>query len=138
MRDAYVLRMIRRLGSSDANNDRVEMMAAFSSWPIAKQIASCSIIARADRTLVNGIYKATIVEIMKQTPGVVFKYKVGDHFPPADQRAEANTEYGDGVLLLFTGRDAEFQTMIAIYNGRLATAGRTSLDEVRAMLVATK
>lgn len=113
------------------------VIPSFADWPLEKQLANATVVARADRRLVNGVQQAVISEVLKVKPGTEFKYKIGDHFAPADQRAQRDTEYGEGVLLMFTGQHATLQFMVAIYDGQLATGNEVSLADIRKLLEST-
>lgn len=105
----------------------------FYRWPIDKQVDASSVIVRGEWKREDGMYRCVIAEIIKQQPGIKFDYKVGDEFPPGNQRAKPHTNYGDGQLIFFTGSPPTLQFIIAISGERLI-GGDVSLDTIRAMV----
>ena len=51
----------------------------------------------------DGKSRAVISEILKQEPGTMFYYRVGDEYPNASFYPQDNSNYGDGVVIFFTG-----------------------------------
>lgn len=113
-----------------ATSNRVE---DFYAWPIDRQVAIATVIARGEWKVEAGNYKCMIAEIIKEQPGTTFGFKVGDEFSRGNQRAKPNTDYGDGELIFFTGTPPVLQFIIPISNGRLV-GGDVSVDTIRAMV----
>ena len=64
----------------------------------------------------DGMLRARISEILKQDPGVEIKYKPGDEYPSANRYPRAGTDYGEGVVLFFTGSPATMRMSMS-YDG---------------------
>jgi hypothetical protein len=89
----------------------------FHELGIDEQIAQSSAIALARfEPASDGQKRAIIKEILKQDPGTELYYKAGDEYVPASHFVASGTDYGDGVVIFFTGSPATM-TMSMSYSG---------------------
>ena len=63
--------------------------------------------------------KCVVAEILKHAPQTEFNYKIGDEYDMCSRWPRPNTEYGEGVLMFFTGSPAEFRYSRSVHGGRL-------------------
>lgn len=110
----------------------------FFLLPIEKQVGMASVIARSEWKLEGDVYKCVIAEILKQKPGALFPYKIGDEYSPGNQSVKPNTVYGDGQVLFFTGAPPRLRFITAISDGRLIGSGDVRLDGIRELIPTQK
>lgn len=106
----------------------------FYNWPLDRQVATATVIARADWRVENGVYKCIVAEIIKQKPGTQFDYKIGDEFSRGNQPAKPNTNYGEGQVLFFTDAPPTLRHISVISDGRLIGLGEVRLNTIREMV----
>ena len=115
-------------------NSVVDAYNGFHEWPIEKQVSVASVIAISKFQKSGDSMKCIISEILKQTPNTSFYYKIGDEFPELTQHIEANTNYGDGQIMFFTGSPAQFRCSASLTNGRIGGMGDVPIDNIRKMI----
>jgi hypothetical protein len=106
----------------------------FYTWPVERQVAASTVIARGEWRIEGDEYKCIIAEIIKRDPGVSFDYNVGDEFRKGNQRAMPHTTYGEGQVLFFGGSPPTLRFITAVDRGRLVGLGETTLDALRAVV----
>jgi hypothetical protein len=111
----------------------VDRHANFHDWPIDKQIQTASVIALARHRVEKDQVKTVIAEILKQTPGTTFYYKVGDEWR-THQPLRPNTSYGEGQVMFFVGSPAEFRFSTSYHGGRIGGLGDMPLDVLRSKI----
>jgi len=112
----------------------VDQFADFHEWPPERQIQSASVIALTIHRQENGRLTSIIAEILKQEPGVTFHYKVGDEWERGSRTIEANTSYGDGEIIFFTGSPAMMRYSATHFDGRVPGMGDLQLRTLREMI----
>jgi hypothetical protein len=103
----------------------------FYKWPIEKQVAVSSIIARGEWKLENGVNKFIIAEIIKRESGTYFPFKLGNEYPPGNIPAKPNSDYGDGAIIFLQGSRASMRSLIAVSRGRLRGDQSVPLQTIR-------
>ena len=97
--------------------------ADVTEWPVEKRIAKATVIAITRFEKDGEKYKAIITEILKQTTGVKFNFKVGDEYSPGNYYANGRTRYGDGEIILFTGSHAMMRESSVYSDDRIPAYG---------------
>jgi|SRR3989344_4479569 len=115
-------------------SEKFEELRNFSELPIEKQIAGASVIVLATWKEENGKLKCIISEILKQKPGTVFHYKVGDEYTSGSRYPQERVSYGDGQVMLFVGSPARMQYAVTYSNDRIAGMGDMPLALLREMV----
>lgn len=91
---------------------------------IEQQIEASSVIALARfEEAPDGEMKAVIEEVLKKTPGTTFRYDVGDEYPQASRYPRDGTDYGDGIVIFFTGSPATMSMLTTISDDRISGLG---------------
>jgi hypothetical protein len=103
-----------------------------------QRVQSASIIALAKWQRSGSTLKCVISEIVKQTPGTVFYYKVGDEFRAGNQRATENADFGDGEILFFTGSPARLELTTAYRDDRITGLGDMPISTLREIVRTSK
>ena len=58
-------------------------------------------------------------EFLKKESGVTVYYHLGDEHAPSSHYPKANTDYGDGVIIFFTGSPAVMQMSMSYSGDRI-------------------
>jgi hypothetical protein len=117
----------------------VDQFAGFHQWTLEKKIESASVIVMTVHKEENGKLKSIISEILKQGPGVTFYYGIGDEYVHGGRDLEANTFYGDGEVIFFTGSPTPMMRYSATYsNGRCQAFEDMPLQTFREMVAGEK
>ena len=103
----------------------------FYAQPPEKQIAAASVIAIVRYQKDGERSKCLISEILKQTPGVKFYYKVGDELVHCSHYPKAGENRGDGQVVFFVGDPAQFRFSSSFHGERLGGLGDMPLDLLR-------
>lgn len=103
-----------------------------------ERIHSASVIALAKWQRSGSTLRCVISEILKQTPGTKFYYKVGDEFSRGNQRATENADFGDGEILFFTGSPARLEETIAYRGDRITGLGDMPINVLREIIRTSK
>jgi hypothetical protein len=104
----------------------------FHELGIDEQIAQASVIALARyEPAADGEKKAIIREILKQDPGTEMYYKVGDEYAPASHFVASGTDYGDGVVIFFTGSPAMMMMSMGYSGDRIRGLGDIPIELFR-------
>ena len=104
----------------------------FYKWPIEKQVAEATVIARATWRVEGDDYKCIVAEVIKKAPDAVFNYAPGEEFQRGNKRARPNVTYGDGQVIFFTGVPPTLRYITAVKEGRLIGLTDTTLETLRA------
>jgi len=110
--------------------DSVDRYNNFHDWPLDKQIQAASVIALAKHHVEKDQVKTIFAEILKQTPGTTFYYKIGDEWR-MNQPVRPNTSYGNGQLMFFVGSPAQFRFSTSFSDGRITGFGDMPLELLR-------
>lgn len=101
-----------------------ELETPFYTLPIDEKISQSNVIALAKYVEGDdGQVKAIITEFLKKEPGTTIFYEVGDEFSSASHYPEPDTDYGDGVVIFFTGSPARYRLTMSYADGRIAGFG---------------
>jgi hypothetical protein len=111
-------------------SESIDRYANFHEWPVEKQIQAASVIALAKHTVEKDQVKTVVAEILKQTPGTTFYYKIGDEWG-THQPLRPNTSYGEGQVMFFVGSPAQFRFSTSYHRGRITGLGDMPLDLFR-------
>lgn len=105
---------------------------SFHELSVDEQIAQSSAIAIARfEPAADGRKKAIIKEILKQDPGTEMYYKIGDEYVPGSHYVASNTDYGDGVVIFFTGSPAMMAMSMSYSGDRIRALGDIPLELFR-------
>jgi hypothetical protein len=110
--------------------ESIERYANFHDWPVDKQIQAASVIALGTHRIEKDQVKTVIAEILKQTPGTTFYYKIGDEWR-THQPLRPNASYGEGQVMFFVGSPAQFRFSTSYHDGRITGLGDMPLDVLR-------
>jgi hypothetical protein len=103
-----------------------------------ERVHAASVIALAKYQRSGSTLRCVISEIVKQTPGTKFYYKVGDEFRAGNQRATENTDFGDGEILFFTGSPARLELITAYRADRITGLGDMPISLLREIIRTSK
>jgi hypothetical protein len=103
-----------------------------------QRIKSSSVIALAKWNRSDSTLRCIISEILKQDLNTPFYYKVGDEYREHSRQVRANTDYGDGEVLFFSGSPPRLELATAYRDDRVTTFGDMPLDTLREMIGASK
>ena len=110
-------------------NVSISNVKQFHELELEDQIKLSSVIALAKYTTAkDGKVKAVISEILKQDSGVTFYYKVGDEYQPSGYYPEDNTNYGDGIVIFFTGSPATMKMSMTYHGDRIHGLGDLPIE----------
>ena len=104
----------------------------FHELPIEEQIQKSSVIAlaRFERGP-DGSQKAIITEVLKQTPGTVFYYKIGDEYPEGRHYPTQRERLSDGLIIFFEGSPANTRMSMTYSGERIRSLGDMPLALLR-------
>lgn len=89
----------------------------FHELGLEDQIKKSSVIALAKyERAPDGKMRAIIKEFLKKDPTVTIYYNIGDEYPSASYYPKDKMDYGDGLVLFFTGSPAMMK-MSVTYSG---------------------
>ena len=103
-----------------------------------QRVQSASVIALARWQRAGSTLRCVISEILKQTPDTKFYYKVGDEFPAGNQRAVENADFGDGLVLFFTGSPARLEETVAYRHDQITGMGDMPITTLREIIRTSK
>jgi hypothetical protein len=124
--------LVRKFTSSST-----PIVESFESWEgltLEEQLRRASVVLITENREERGMIRAYIKEVLKQSPGTVFHYAVGDEYLPLAETPRENVRYGDGSLVLLQGSPAEMRTSDSIYNGQLPGHANLPLKAVRELV----
>jgi hypothetical protein len=104
--------------------------SGFSDFSPGQRIGAATVIALAEWQKSGASLRCVISEIVKQAPNTDFYYKAGDEFQPGSRRVHGNADFGDGVVLFFTGSPATFEMSVAHRGGRITGMGDMRLADL--------
>jgi hypothetical protein len=64
-------------------------------------------------------------------PGTTFYYEIGDEFPGSSFYPEGRTNYGDGLVIFFTGSPAMMRLSMTYSGDRIRSLGDLPLKLLR-------
>ena len=103
----------------------------FPAMPLEKQIDAATVIAIAKYEKVGERNKCVLTEILKQSPGTKFYFKVGDELHHCSHDIKPNETRGDGQVIFFVGNPADFRLSTSFYADRLGGLGNMPVDLFR-------
>lgn len=112
----------------------IEEFQNFSQLSVENQIAGASVIVLSTWKKEDGKLKCIISEILKQKPGTIFHYRVGDEYTSASRYPQERTSYGDGLVMLFTGSPASMRLSASYTGDRIGGLGDMPLGLFREMV----
>lgn len=96
----------------------------FHELKLEEQIKKSSVIALAKyEPSPDGKMKAVIKEFLKKESGVTLYYNIGDEYPSSSYYPKANTSYGDGLVIFFTGSPATMKMSMSYDGDRIRGLG---------------
>ncbi|MHB8729920.1 MAG: hypothetical protein ACYC9K_12935 [Sulfuricaulis sp.] len=101
----------------------------FYELGIEEQIKKSSVIAlaRYERSS-DGRMKAVLKEFLKKEPNVTIYYNIGDEYKTSSYYPKDKTDYGDGVVIFFTGSPATMQMSMTYSGDRIHSLGDIPLE----------
>ncbi len=118
--------------SSSVGRMESEAGPDFNELSVEEQIKRASVVALARfEPGKDGKRIAVLTEILKQTPGTTFYYKVGEEFPDGSVYSQEGTEYGDGLVIFFTGSPASMRMSMTYSGERIRGLGDIPLKLFR-------
>ena len=118
--------------SAQTLENSFEGLNTFHQLDVDEQIKLASVIAIAKYVPSDdGKSIAVISEILKKKPGTMFYYEIGDEFPDASIFAEDHTNYGDGLVIFFTGSPAMMRLSMTYKGERIRSLGDLPLKLFR-------
>jgi len=104
----------------------------FSEISVEERIARSSVVfvARLEEAS-DGKRRALISEILKKDQDVLFPFVVGDEYYRASIYAKPGADYGTGVVVFLTGKNASFQESVSLRTDRVFGLGGMPLDVLR-------
>ena len=104
----------------------------FHELDLEEQIKRSSVIALARyEASSDGKMKAIIKEFIKKVPGTSIYYNVGDEYKSSSYYPKENTNYGDGIVIFFTGSPAMMRLSITFHGDRIHGLGDLPLELLR-------
>jgi hypothetical protein len=80
--------------------------------------------------------KCVLTEILKQSPGVRFYYKIGDEFRLCSFDPKEDTSYGEGQVTFFVGNPAEMRYATTFFGDRISGLADIPMADLRALIAA--
>jgi hypothetical protein len=106
----------------------------FHSLPLEQQVEAASVIAISRYEKDGDRLKCVISEILKQSPGTKFYYKVGDEFRQCSFYPKLNEYSIDGQIIFFIGSPAQFKYSTSLNNERVTGLGDMPIDALRTLI----
>lgn len=101
----------------------------FHQLKLEEQIEKSSVIAIAKyEPSSDGKMKAIIKEFLKKEPGVIIYYQIGDEYQASSYYPKENTNYGDGIVMFFTGSPATMRMSMTYSGNRIHSLGDIPLE----------
>lgn len=102
---------------------------AFHELSLDQQIERASVIAIARfESAPDGERKAIFREVLKQSPGTTFHYKLGDEYARASYYPRDDFSKGDGVVIFFVGSPASMRMSMTYSGDRIQSLGDIPLE----------
>ena len=118
--------------SSKSLENSYELLNEFHDLEVDEQIKLARVIAIAKyEPSDDGKSIAVISEILKLQPGTSFYYDIGDEFPDSLYFPEDKTNYGDGLVIFFTGSPAMMRLSMTYSGERIRSLGDLPLKVFR-------
>lgn len=121
------------LTSSSPDSSR-PVLEHFHSLPLEQQVEAASVIAISRYEKDGDRLKCVIAEILKQSPGTKFYYKVGDEFRQCSFYPKPNEYSIDGQIIFFIGSPAQFKYSTSLNNERVTGLGDMPIDVLRTLI----
>jgi len=104
----------------------------FSDLSIEERIARSSVIfVGRFEDAPDGKQRAIISEVLKRDDGAVFPFSLGDEYHRASIYPEPGVNYGTGVIVFLTGKEASFKASVSVHADRVFGLGDMPLDLFR-------
>jgi len=104
----------------------------FHELKLEEQIKHASVIALAKyEPSPDGKMKAIIKEFLKKEPDVTVYYNIGDEYPFSSYYPKDNVNYGDGLVIFFTGSPATMKMSMSYSGDRIRSLGDLPLELLR-------
>jgi len=104
----------------------------FHELELSEQIKKSSVIALAEyEPSSDGKMKAIIKEFLKKESGVTIYYDLNDEYVPSSYYRKDNRDYGDGLIIFFTGSPAMMQMSKSYSGDRIRGLGDMPVDVFR-------
>ena len=101
----------------------------FHELKLEEQIKQASVIALAKyEPAPDGKMKAVIKEFLKKEPDATIYYNVSDEYAPSSYYPKKNTNYGDGLIMFFTGSPAMMRMSMSYTGDRIGGLGDLPLE----------
>lgn len=115
-----------------------DQYAGFSEWPLERKIKSASAIIVTTYKQEGPKLKSSVAEIIKQEPGTILNYKIGDEYPQGSRYPRDNANYGDGEVVFFVGSPASMRYSLSYSEGRILGLGDMPLTMFKDMAAQKK
>lgn len=104
--------------------------------PPEEMIKRASVIVLTRHEVDGDRGKCVLAEILKQSPGTRFYYKVGDEFQHCSFNPKESSSYGEGQVTFFAGNPAQMRYSTTYFGERISGLGDMPLGELRAQIAA--
>jgi hypothetical protein len=94
-------------------------------------VAEASVIVLTSYEDTAEMHKAVVAEILKQDPGVLLHYEIGDEMPVLSVEKREGVTCGDGQVVFMTGSPATMTYSASFTDGRIAAMGDLPLTRLR-------
>lgn len=116
-----------------------EHYQGFSDWPLARQVAEASVVVLTAPQGSGAKRRMVIQEVLKQAPGTLFGYRVGDGYDPwGDVRKRSDLPPVQGGMLTFlvdSPARPVYATSYALEDRQACNVGRSAcLEQLRALV----
>jgi len=104
----------------------------FYELDLKEQIEQASVIALAKyEPATDGKMKTIIKEFLKKEPEAKIYYNIGDEYPTSSYYPKANTSYGEGIIMFFTGSPAMMKYSTTFQGDRIRGLGDLPVELLR-------
>jgi hypothetical protein len=124
-------RELGRLGPPPAD---AESFQTLYGLPPEEMVKRASVITISRHEAEGNRGKCVLTEILKQSAGVKFYYKVGDEFQHCNFDPKEASRYGEGEVTFFVGSPAEMRYATTFSGERLSGLGDMPISELRALI----
>src|SRR5262245_223554 len=108
---------------------------AFFDAPLEHKIRESTVIALARYQRDGNKLRCPISEILKQAPGIEFRFKVGDEIDWCNFMGDPDTTHGDGQIIFFQGNPARARFGTTFSGDRLFDDdGVIPIEKIREMI----
>ena len=115
-----------------SSNEISSPRVPFYELDLEEQIKQASVIALARyEPATDGKMKAIIKEFLKKEPKAIIYYNIGDEYPTSSYYPKADTNYGDGIIMFFTGSPAMMKYSTTYHGDRIGGLGDLPVELLR-------